>query len=53
MLAIHGFAEAYGWTPEVTRGLDLEDLYWLPIVQQARAKADKIRRDQQQKPGRG
>lgn len=53
MLTIHGFAEAYGWDPATVRALDLEDLYWLPIVQQARAKADKIRSDQKQKPGRG
>ena len=49
MLTYHGFAEAYGWDPPVVRSLSLEELYWLPVVQQARAKADKIRRDQKKK----
>ena len=49
MLTIHGFAEAYGWDPPTIRALSLEDLYWLPIVGQARAKADQIRRNQKKK----
>lgn len=43
------FAEMYGWPPQVTRELSLEDFYWLPVVRQARAKADKLRRDQKKK----
>ncbi len=49
MLTYHGFAEAYGWDPPTVRSLSLEELYWLPVVGQARAKADQIRRDQKKK----
>ncbi len=49
MLTYHGFAEAYGWDPPVVRSLSLDELYWLPIVGQARAKVAEIRRNQKKK----
>jgi hypothetical protein len=53
MMTIDFFAEAYNFPPRVTRSLSLDELYWLPIIRQAKVRADKIRHDQERKPGGG
>lgn len=53
MMTIDFFAEAYHFPPRVTRSLSLAELYWLPIVRQAKNRAAKIEHDQHQKPGGG
>jgi hypothetical protein len=53
MVSLDFFAECYGWEPGTVRTLTLAELYWLPIVRQARVKADAIRARHKQGPGRG
>ena len=31
------FAKAYGWTPEMVRGLRVDELFWLPVIEDAEA----------------
>ncbi len=33
------FAKAYGWTPEMVRGLRVDELFWLPVIEDAEAAA--------------
>ena len=33
------FAKAYQWTPEQVRRLRLDELYWLPVIEDAEAEA--------------
>jgi len=38
------FAKAYQWTPEQVRRLRLDELFWLPVIEDAEAEAiDQIR----------
>jgi|GEM_PF-3754454 len=33
------FAKAYQWAPETVRGLRLDELFWLPVIEEAEAAA--------------
>lgn len=33
------FAKAYHWTPEMVRRLRLDELYWLPVIEDAESAA--------------
>ena len=33
------FAKAYQWTPEMVRRLRLDELFWLPVIEEAEAAA--------------
>ena len=33
------FAKAYGWTPEMVRRLRPDELFWLPVIEDAEADA--------------
>ena len=33
------FAKAYGWPPETVRRLRLDELFWLPVIEEAEASA--------------
>ena len=33
------FAKAYGWPPETVRRLRLDELFWLPVIEDAEASA--------------
>lgn len=34
-MTYHKFAKAYGWPPEVVRGLRADELFWLPVIDDA------------------
>ena len=33
------FAKAYNWTPEMVRKLRLDELFWLPVIEEAESAA--------------
>ena len=33
------FAKAYGWTPEMVRKLRVDELFWLPVIEDAETAA--------------
>jgi hypothetical protein len=35
MMTYHKFAKAYGWPPEVVRSLRRDELFWLPVIDDA------------------
>lgn len=39
MLAYDRFAEMYGWSPRVVDELTLDEMFWLPVVREAKADA--------------
>ena len=39
MMLYRKFAKAYQWTPEMVRRLRLDELYWLPVIEDAEAAA--------------
>jgi hypothetical protein len=39
MLVYHSFARSHGWPPYVVRKLRLDELYWLPLLEEATAAA--------------
>ena len=39
MLAYDQFAEMYGWSPRVVDELSFDELFWLPVVRDAKAEA--------------
>ena len=43
MLTYSWFADAYKWPPEVVRNLTLEELNWLPVIEQAKAEVQHLR----------
>jgi len=44
MMLYRKFAKAYQWTPEQVRRLRLDELFWLPVIEDAEAEAiDQIR----------
>lgn len=45
MLVYDYFAETRQWWPEIVDGLDLDQLYWLPVMKAARAAAAEQLRD--------
>jgi hypothetical protein len=53
MLVWRWFAATYGWPPDVVRALPLEAVAWFPVVEQAAARAEKIRADMNRPKGRG
>ena len=39
MMLYRKFAKAYQWTPEMVRRLRLDELFWLPVIEEAEAAA--------------
>jgi hypothetical protein len=39
MMLYRRFAKAYGWPPETVRKLRLDELFWLPVIEEAEAEA--------------
>jgi hypothetical protein len=39
MMIYRKFAKAYPWTPSQVRGLRLDELFWLPVIEEAEAAA--------------
>ena len=39
MMTYRRFAKSYGWPPEVVRKLRLDELFWLPVIDDAVADA--------------
>ena len=39
MMLYRKFAKAYQWTPEMVRRLRLDELFWLPVIEDAEAAA--------------
>ena len=39
MMLYRKFAKAYQWTPEQVRRLRLDELFWLPVIEDAEAEA--------------
>lgn len=39
MMTYRRFAEAYQWTPEMVRKLRRDELFWLPVIEDAEAEA--------------
>ena len=39
MMLYRKFAKEYGWTPEMVRKLKLDELFWLPVIEEAEAAA--------------
>jgi hypothetical protein len=39
MMLYRKFAKAYNWTPETVRRLRLDELFWLPVIEEAEAAA--------------
>ena len=37
MMLYRKFAKAYGWTPEMVRRLRVDELFWLPVIEDAEA----------------
>ena len=35
------FAKLHGWAPETVRKLRLDELYWLPVIEEAEAEASE------------
>jgi len=46
------FAEAYHWTPEQVRELELDELTWLPIRHQGIAEAQRVEREREERMSR-
>jgi hypothetical protein len=44
----HWFAKVRGWSPEVVESLSLEDMFWLPIHEEAASEAGEILRKQEE-----
>ena len=47
------FAESYHYTPEQVGELSLDALEWFPVIAEAKARATKIRSEQERRPGGG
>ena len=45
MLAYDFFANQYSWTPREVDELSLDEMYWLPILTEARISAQEQLRD--------
>lgn len=45
MVIYDWFAEARGWPPQVVDELDLDQVYWLPILKAARSQAIETLRE--------
>lgn len=45
MMVYDKFAEAYGWSPRVVDELTLDELFWLPVIRDAKADAIEALRD--------
>ena len=39
MMLYRRFAKAYNWTPDQVRKLRLDELFWLPVIEEAEAAA--------------
>lgn len=39
MLVYERFAEAYGWPPRVVDQMTREELFWLPVIRDAKTEA--------------
>ena len=39
MMLYRRFAKAYQWTPAEVRRLKLDELFWLPVIEEAEAAA--------------
>ena len=39
MMLYRKFAKAYNWTPDQVRRLRLDELFWLPVIEDAEAAA--------------
>jgi hypothetical protein len=39
MMLYRRFAKMHGWPPEVVRKLTLDELYWLPVIEEAESAA--------------
>jgi hypothetical protein len=39
MMLYRRFAKAYSWTPDQVRRLRLDELYWLPVIEEAEGAA--------------
>ena len=39
MMLYRKFAKAYQWTPSQVRGLRLDEMFWLPVIEDAEAEA--------------
>jgi hypothetical protein len=39
MMLYRKFAKAYNWPPETVRKLRLDELFWLPVIEEAEAAA--------------
>jgi hypothetical protein len=48
-LVFRWFAVTYGWTPSQVVDLDLEDLTWFPLIEQADHRAQEIKRRQEER----
>ena len=49
MMLYRKFAKAYGWTPEMVRRLRTDELFWLPVIEDAEAAAVETIRAMQDK----
>lgn len=49
MLTIRWFARTYGWTERQTADSSAEAIYWLPLVEEAAARAAETRARQHQR----
>jgi hypothetical protein len=39
MMLYRRFAKAFGWTPDMVRKLRVDELFWLPVIEEAEAAA--------------
>jgi len=47
------FAATYGWTPDQVGDLDLDDLLWLPVIEEAAHEAQEFLSKQNAKASQG
>ena len=45
MMIYDKFADAYGWSPRVVDELTLDEMFWLPVIRDAKAAAAEAVRD--------
>ena len=49
MMLYRRFAKAYGWPPETVRRLRLDELFWLPVIDDAEVAAAETLQAMQEK----